>query len=163
MSICMHSAWSTCLPPHIPILYHLHSMSRCPDALDCESRLDEVVQRIGKALTVRFEWPDPLSSRSSSHDFSPHPFSPAPFPLTAHTHTHTHTHTPFTPPSAHAQVRTHYLANISDTGAAACKHGAMECAGDVQQLCMQRHASPEVFWKFLMCQNSNFDSVGGCG
>lgn len=114
-------------------------MSRCPDALACESRLDEVVQRIGHVLTVRALFDPSASSLSHASMALPHPA------LALH---------------AHLQVRTHFIANISADGSAVCKHGAIECAGDVQQLCVQQHASPEVFWRFLQCQNADFEGVG---
>ena len=34
-----------------------------------------------------------------------------------------------------------------------CLHGADECAGNVQQLCVEAHASKSKWWEFVQCQN----------
>jgi len=35
-----------------------------------------------------------------------------------------------------------------------CRHGPVECAGNVQQLCVHKHASFSDWWDFVRCQNS---------
>ncbi|KAI0698545.1 hypothetical protein C8T65DRAFT_660543 [Cerioporus squamosus] len=34
-----------------------------------------------------------------------------------------------------------------------CKHGPQECAGNVQELCAQKHAAFDRWWEFVQCQN----------
>ncbi|KAF5364292.1 hypothetical protein D9756_000634 [Leucocoprinus leucothites] len=34
-----------------------------------------------------------------------------------------------------------------------CLHGKEECAGNVQQLCVAKYATPEQWWSFVQCQN----------
>lgn len=35
-----------------------------------------------------------------------------------------------------------------------CLHGSKECAGNVQQLCVKRYATFQIWWSFLRCQNA---------
>ena len=32
-------------------------------------------------------------------------------------------------------------------------HGESECLGNVQQLCVRRHADQQTAWRFISCQN----------
>jgi len=43
-----------------------------------------------------------------------------------------------------------------------CMHGPSECAGNVQQLCVQKHmTSIQAWWEFVMCQNyQGRDNIG---
>ncbi|EFJ39347.1 hypothetical protein VOLCADRAFT_108673 [Volvox carteri f. nagariensis] len=65
-----------------------------------------------------------------------------------------------------AQIRTIYIADEANNGSIVCKHGPIECAGDVQQLCAQRYGGQDPAdgsnfgWSFLMCQNQRFNDVG---
>jgi hypothetical protein len=34
-----------------------------------------------------------------------------------------------------------------------CKHGPVECAGNVQQLCTKKYAPWPNWWEFVQCQN----------
>jgi len=34
-----------------------------------------------------------------------------------------------------------------------CMHGAEECAGNVQQLCVAKYSTPDQWWNFIRCQN----------
>ncbi|KIP07039.1 hypothetical protein PHLGIDRAFT_71740 [Phlebiopsis gigantea 11061_1 CR5-6] len=34
-----------------------------------------------------------------------------------------------------------------------CKHGAVECAGNVQQLCAIKYLQTPAWWRFIQCQN----------
>ncbi|GJE84125.1 hypothetical protein PsYK624_002010 [Phanerochaete sordida] len=34
-----------------------------------------------------------------------------------------------------------------------CKHGAVECAGNVQELCAIKYAERATWWRFIQCQN----------
>ncbi|KAH9918211.1 uncharacterized protein BXZ73DRAFT_53124 [Epithele typhae] len=43
-------------------------------------------------------------------------------------------------------------ASVPDWGVD-CKHGALECAGNVQELCAIAHAPFEQWWNFVHCQN----------
>jgi hypothetical protein len=42
-----------------------------------------------------------------------------------------------------------------------CKHGAEECAGNVQQLCIAKYAPRGQWWNFVQCQN--FGGKGAIG
>jgi len=51
-----------------------------------------------------------------------------------------------------------------------CKHGPLECAGNVQQLCVAKYEPFQSLWEFVMCQNSRgtgaigrFDTAVECG
>ena len=40
-------------------------------------------------------------------------------------------------------------------------HGADECAGNVQQLCVAKYELPSIWWEFVQCQNyEGRDSIG---
>ncbi|KAF8655252.1 hypothetical protein AX16_003155 [Volvariella volvacea WC 439] len=42
-----------------------------------------------------------------------------------------------------------------------CLHGPEECAGNVQQLCVAKYASPSNWWEFVQCQNyEGRDKIG---
>jgi len=50
-----------------------------------------------------------------------------------------------------------YVAELNSTEAdfgVTCMHGPGECAGNVQQLCAAKYASPSQWWEFVRCQNS---------
>lgn len=34
-----------------------------------------------------------------------------------------------------------------------CKHGEIECTGNIQQLCAQKYLEQDVWWPFVTCQN----------
>ena len=57
------------------------------------------------------------------------------------------------------QVNPHYIANIEDQPTM-CKHGALECAGDAQQLCVRKYAGTAGFWGFVQGQSKNVTAVG---
>ena len=57
------------------------------------------------------------------------------------------------------QVRPNFIASTEDYRVT-CKHGDVECAGNIQQLCMYRYASQTAFWKFVLCQNDEPSSIG---
>ncbi|KAJ6539338.1 hypothetical protein B0H19DRAFT_1213306 [Mycena capillaripes] len=51
-----------------------------------------------------------------------------------------------------------YVAELNSTDGdfgVTCKHGLGECAGNVQQLCVAKYASPSAWWEFVQCQNSH--------
>lgn len=42
-----------------------------------------------------------------------------------------------------------------------CMHGPGECAGNVQQLCVQKYKPLQTWWEFVMCQNyQSRDRIG---
>ncbi|KAJ8522982.1 hypothetical protein ONZ45_g458 [Pleurotus djamor] len=47
-----------------------------------------------------------------------------------------------------------------------CLHGPLECAGNIQQLCVAKHTTPQSWWDFVQCQNFNgrfeWSDVAGC-
>ncbi|KAF8195902.1 hypothetical protein K438DRAFT_1826711 [Mycena galopus ATCC 62051] len=51
-----------------------------------------------------------------------------------------------------------YVAKLNSTDTefgVTCMHGPGECAGNVQQLCAAKYASPSAWWEFVQCQNSH--------
>jgi len=79
-------------------------MSRCPDALFCETVFDDVRKRAAEKINLSFAY---LATFNASD---------AEFGVT-------------------------------------CPHGRDECAGNVQQLCVAKHAPMEKWWEFVRCQN----------
>jgi hypothetical protein len=55
----------------------------------------------------------------------------------------------------------HYIADVSNEPGVppVCMHGVEECAGDVQQLCVQEHA-PAALWPFVRCQDAAKEDIG---
>jgi hypothetical protein len=54
---------------------------------------------------------------------------------------------------------------LQDDGTFTCKHGSSECAGNIQQLCVQQHSKPhrryDWLFKFVLCSsNQGMDEVG---
>eukprot|EP00882_Tetradesmus_deserticola_P028035 GHRQ01031205.1.p1 GENE.GHRQ01031205.1~~GHRQ01031205.1.p1 ORF type:complete len:195 (+),score=14.83 GHRQ01031205.1:250-834(+) len=54
---------------------------------------------------------------------------------------------------------------LQEDGTYACKHGPTECAGNVQQLCVQLHSPPsqryDWLYKFVLCSNrQGLDGIG---
>ncbi|EKM80293.1 hypothetical protein AGABI1DRAFT_113492 [Agaricus bisporus var. burnettii JB137-S8] len=105
--------------PHVPLVdqtasdrtfdsrvpVQLGVMSKCPDALLCESTFNEVLGKVGDKMDLSLVYVAKFDE--SEPDF----------------------------------------------GGIICKHGAEECAGNVQQLCIAKYASPDQWWNFVQCQN----------
>ncbi|KXN86262.1 hypothetical protein AN958_10124 [Leucoagaricus sp. SymC.cos] len=57
-----------------------------------------------------------------------------------------------------------YIARFDDSDpdfGVTCLHGPEECAGNVQQLCVNRYATKEQWWDFVQCQNfGGKDAIG---
>ncbi|KAJ7591086.1 hypothetical protein C8J56DRAFT_934649 [Mycena floridula] len=56
-----------------------------------------------------------------------------------------------------------YVASIDPSDpeyGVSCKHGPLECAGNIQQLCVAEHEPFNTLWDFVMCQDQNKDSIG---
>ncbi|KAF8640068.1 hypothetical protein AX17_001309 [Amanita inopinata Kibby_2008] len=54
------------------------------------------------------------------------------------------------------QLSLRYIAKIDPSDldfGVRCMHGPQECAGNVQQLCVAKYASPGSWWEFIRCQN----------
>ncbi|KAM6495894.1 hypothetical protein JOM56_008600 [Amanita muscaria] len=88
----------------VKVPVELGVMSRCPDAIFCETIFDRVLQQVKDKVT--------LSMR--------------------------------------------YIAKLDPsepTFGVECMHGPEECAGNVQQLCVAKHASQSHWWEFVQCQN----------
>jgi len=91
----------------IRVPVELGVMSRCPDALLCESVFDQVLKEVGRQKM---------------------------------------------------NLSLIYVARLNSTDAdfgVTCMHGPGECAGNVQQLCVAKYASPSAWWEFIQCQNSH--------
>ncbi|KAF7352795.1 hypothetical protein MVEN_01246300 [Mycena venus] len=91
----------------IRVPVELGVMSRCPDALVCESVFDQVLKEVGRQKM---------------------------------------------------DLSLIYVAKLNSTDTefgVTCMHGPMECAGNVQQLCVSKYASPNAWWEFVQCQNSH--------
>eukprot|EP00882_Tetradesmus_deserticola_P005064 GHRQ01005335.1.p1 GENE.GHRQ01005335.1~~GHRQ01005335.1.p1 ORF type:complete len:234 (+),score=77.69 GHRQ01005335.1:439-1140(+) len=59
----------------------------------------------------------------------------------------------------------HFIGVKQEDGTYACKHGPTECAGNVQQLCVQLHSPPsqryDWLYKFVLCSNrQGLDGIG---
>ncbi|KAJ7890809.1 hypothetical protein B0H13DRAFT_2234878 [Mycena leptocephala] len=90
----------------IRVPVELGVMSRCPDALVCETIFDQVLKEVGREKM---------------------------------------------------DLALIYVAELNSTEAdfgVTCMHGPGECAGNVQQLCAAKYASPSQWWEFVRCQNS---------
>ncbi|RIA99132.1 hypothetical protein C1645_748042 [Glomus cerebriforme] len=62
-----------------------------------------------------------------------------------------------------ATFKTDYIAtlNSSATYGATCKHGDLECKGNIQELCFQRANSNQLtFFNYLLCIHRSIDRVG---
>ncbi|KAJ7904507.1 hypothetical protein B0H14DRAFT_2663162 [Mycena olivaceomarginata] len=105
-SVVYHDSQSP-FQEHIRVPVELGVMSRCPDALLCESVFDQVVKQVGpQKVDLSLIYVATLNSSDTE------------FGIT-------------------------------------CMHGPGECAGNVQQLCVAKYASPSAWWKFVQCQNSH--------
>lgn len=54
---------------------------------------------------------------------------------------------------------------LQDDGTFSCKHGPTECAGNLQQLCVQLHSKSyqryDWLYKFVLCENKQgLDAIG---
>ncbi|KAF9009076.1 hypothetical protein BDQ17DRAFT_1301408 [Cyathus striatus] len=88
----------------VKVSVQLGVMSRCPDALLCESTFNEVLKKVSNKVDLSLV----------------------------------------------------YVATIDPTEpdfGVRCMHGPEECAGNVQQLCVAKHASRSSWWEFVQCQN----------
>ncbi|KAJ7276391.1 hypothetical protein B0H12DRAFT_18720 [Mycena haematopus] len=91
----------------IRVSVELGVMSRCPDALLCESVFDQVLEKVGpQKMDLNLIYVAKLNS--SDPEFG-----------------------------------------------VTCMHGPGECAGNVQQLCVAKYATPSAWWKFIQCQNAH--------
>ncbi|KAF8913888.1 hypothetical protein CPB84DRAFT_1757832 [Gymnopilus junonius] len=90
--------------PDVKVSVQLGVMSRCPDALLCESRFAQVLDKVSDKVNLSLV----------------------------------------------------YVAKIDDTEpdfGVWCMHGRQECAGNVQQLCVNKYAPFPNWWEFVKCQN----------
>lgn len=79
-------------------------MSRCPDALLCETLFDQVNREVGSRVDLELVYIAKYDSDNSTHP--------------------------------------------------ECMHGHDECAGNIQQLCVKKHAEDLAqWWSFVQCQN----------
>jgi len=97
----------------IKVPVQLGVMSRCPDALLCESAFNEVLRRVIDKVDLSLI----------------------------------------------------YIAKINDSEpdfGVSCMHGPEECAGNVQQLCVNKYAPFKNWWEFVICQNyQGREVIGG--
>ncbi|KAK7061715.1 hypothetical protein R3P38DRAFT_3490620 [Favolaschia claudopus] len=91
----------------LPVPVQLGVMSRCPDALACESVFDQVWKEVGQQKM---------------------------------------------------NLSLIYVARLNSTDkdfGVTCMHGPGECAGNIQQLCVAKYATPSTWWNFIQCQNAH--------
>jgi len=94
----------------VPVI--LGVMSRCPDALLCESVFDDVLKEVGSKMSLEMTY---IAKENKSD---------------------------------------------SEFGAT-CKHGRLECAGNVQQLCAAKHTERSHWWGFIDCMDyGSKDKIG---
>lgn len=105
----------------VPVI--LGVMSRCPDAIFCESVFDRVLQRVGDKVDLSLTFIGKCVR-------SPHRSTPSRDPERAG----------------------RLNASAPDFGVT-CMHGPDECAGNVQELCALKYAPRAQWWSFVQCQN----------
>ncbi|KAI0353532.1 hypothetical protein OH77DRAFT_1591235 [Trametes cingulata] len=94
----------------VPVV--LGVMSRCSDAVLCETVFDRVVERVGNKIDLSLAFVGQLNA--SDPDFG-----------------------------------------------VTCKHGPIECAGNVHELCAIRYAPTQRWWSFVQCLNfKGKDEIG---
>ncbi|CCL99423.1 uncharacterized protein FIBRA_01441 [Fibroporia radiculosa] len=94
----------------VPVI--LGVMSRCPDALLCESVFDHVLKKVIDRVDLSLSFIGAINA-------------------------------------------------TEPTFGVTCKHGPLECAGNVQELCALKYADATQFWEFLQCQNyQGRDKIG---
>ncbi|KAF8929760.1 hypothetical protein EDD21DRAFT_374369 [Dissophora ornata] len=113
-----------------PVDVTLFVMSRCPDAMKCEYVFSQVFQ------TENLPPVKPLLSYIGS----------------------IHRTTIATPSSPHADAATGALTfttSTTTTTSVTCKHGPLECAGNIQQLCFKKYFPDHKVWvPFVVTMNS---------
>uniref|UniRef100_A0A383VLZ6 Uncharacterized protein n=1 Tax=Tetradesmus obliquus TaxID=3088 RepID=A0A383VLZ6_TETOB len=62
-------------------------------------------------------------------------------------------------------INMHFIGQKQDDGTFSCKHGPTECAGNLQQLCVQLHSKwyqrYDWLYKFVLCENKQgIDAIG---
>jgi len=98
-------------------------MSACPDAILCESVFDEVISRLGHFKVA-----------------------------ISLTYIGRFVHSPTS--LASNSIEYHNSVNASETTyGVTCKHGVLECAGNIQQLCTAERFPSPVWWPFVQCMN----------
>lgn len=102
-------------------------MSACPDAILCESVFDQVIGRLGHSKVA-------ISLTYIAGFVNPPTFSLA---------------------SASPYGKQHSV-NASDTTyGVTCRHGVLECAGNIQQLCTAQRFPSRTWWPFVQCMNDH--------
>ncbi|KAI0307104.1 hypothetical protein B0F90DRAFT_1622366, partial [Multifurca ochricompacta] len=106
-------------------------MSRCPDALLCETLFDKVIPRVANKID--------LSLAYVARHVYPLNLPYQPRELTLYNR----------PNSSEPEF------------GVTCMHGRDECAGNVQQLCVAKYTPVNTWWEFVMCQNyEGRDKIG---
>lgn len=119
----LQSPLSTTFANKVPV--QLGVMSRCPDALLCETTFNRVLERVQDKVDLSLVYVgryifDSICPKCSRADYL---FSYRRIDSTQ-----------------------------PDFGVW-CMHGPEECAGNVQQLCVHKHTPFKKWWEFVQCQN----------
>ena len=106
--------------PRVKVPVQLGVMSRCPDALLCETIFNQVLERATEKINLSL------------------------------TYVAECVHIVLLSFLSYACLRVD--SSEPDFGVR-CMHGAEECAGNVQQLCVAKHETSSRWWEFVQCQN----------
>jgi hypothetical protein len=117
----VQQSWST---DALRVPVTLGVMSRCPDALLCETLFDKVIPRVAEKIDLSLAYVAKCA-KTYSHQLS-----------------------------RADRLTLHNRLNASDPDfGVTCLHGREECAGNVQQLCVAKYTPMRTWWEFVMCQN----------
>lgn len=112
----------------VPVI--LGVMSRCPDALLCETLFDKVIPKVAEKIEVSLAY---VARYGHNTELRPY--------LILY---------PDQPCTDSFRIRL----NSSDLEfGVTCRHGRDECAGNVQQLCAAKYTPMRTWWEFVTCQN----------
>lgn len=132
LSLCLVAVYASARPVqqswssnYLRVPVTLGVMSRCPDALLCETLFDSVIPRVYEKINLSL----------------------------AYIATYVPTLDTLQPVWAYRSTIFNSL-NVSDPDfGVTCMHGRDECAGNIQQLCVAKHTPMRTWWEFVMCQN----------
>jgi hypothetical protein len=110
--LAVQHQFPTAISDNMKVPVVLGVMSRCPDAILCESVFNRVLQRVGEKVELSLSF---IAKPNASEPF---------YGVT-------------------------------------CKHGQVECAGNVQELCVAKYHSTSTWWSFVQCENfQGSDNIG---
>jgi hypothetical protein len=133
LSLCLVAVYASARPVQqswssnslrVPVT--LGVMSRCPDALLCETLFDSVIPRVAEKIDISLAYVATY------------------VPIQKHTPTRL---------GLSANPFANSLNGSDPDFGVTCMHGPHECAGNVQQLCVAKYTPTRTWWEFVMCQN----------